>query len=326
MSCLYSQLKCGSSSMPSSICDTSLQADDPSSTIVEDSDSGLEYYSDSLSSLFDVHSPASGSPGELTSWTYQGITTRYRIPNHTGTSTKLFAHYQWDAGIELCKELIQAYLSGDESCPFLTHHADNILELGAGTGLPSLVYSKLNDKNKKNIVITDYPDQGILDTLKENVRLNQAECPTNSLSVQGLKWGDESQEQEVLRLSLQGYDVIIICDTLWVSSSHPLLIHSLLALLSKQSPHARIFLSAGFHTGRPCIQRFFDMCKQGTISESESGALGRLIPDENVQFGGIWEKNVISGEIREWQEDDLSMGDIQERAKWCVMAILKRSD
>lgn len=122
--------------------------------------------------------------------------------------------------------------------------------------------------------------------------------------------------------STAAFDRLIICDTLWVSSSHPLLIASLLHLISHTSPHARVLVSAGFHTGRLCVRRFFELCAGGTG--------GKLVADGDAPNGGIWEKNVITGEVRPWkgnagagEEDGEGMGEIEERARWCVMAILK---
>lgn len=53
---------------------------------------------------------------------------------------------------------------------------------------------------------------------------------------------------------------------------------------------------------------------------------GRLIPDDEA--GGIWEKNVLTGATRQWSNgstlvDEESLGEIEERAKWCAMAVLK---
>ena len=124
------------------------------------------------------------------------------------------------------------------------------------------------------------------------------------------------------RHSPHGYDLVVICDTLWISSAHPSLIHSLCTLISKTNSEARILVSAGFHTGRPCVGRFFDLCAAGS-------ALGKLVPDEEA--GGIWEKNVLTGQERPFvayadADEDAQARQligIEERAKWCVMSALK---
>lgn len=158
----------------------------------DDSDDGdtLSFFSDSLSTLFNVHSPARGSPGGHLTWTHPALLTpiAYKVPNHTGTSTSLFAHYQWDAGIELCKELC---VGGSPNSAFDVS-GKTVCELGAGTGLPSLVCARLG---AVKVVVTDYPDEGILSTLKENVKSEKREDTV----VEGLMWGDVAQEERVLR-------------------------------------------------------------------------------------------------------------------------------
>lgn len=64
------------------------------------------------------------------------------------------------------------------------------------------------------------------------------------------------------------------------------------------------------------------MCQEGAADAE----LGRLIPDEEA--GGIWERNVLTGATRQWSNgstvtDEESLGEIEERAKSCAMAVLK---
>lgn len=69
----------------------------------------------------------------------------------------------------------------------------SVCELGAGTGLPSLVCARLG---ARKVVVTDYPDEGILNTLRENA---QGEARQGGgVVVRGLKWGDEVQARQVL--------------------------------------------------------------------------------------------------------------------------------
>jgi nicotinamide N-methyltransferase len=56
---------------------------------------------------------------------------------------------------------------------YLEEHASkyitgrNVLELGAGAGLPSLV-SAINGARK--VIVTDYPDPDLIENLKHNIR------------------------------------------------------------------------------------------------------------------------------------------------------------
>ena len=65
-----------------------------------------------------------------------------------------------------------------------------ILELGSGTGLPSILAIIYGGAHK--VVCTDYPDEKIIDVMKKNVNLNiKSKVFKEKISVHGYKWGDE---------------------------------------------------------------------------------------------------------------------------------------
>ena len=67
-----------------------------------------------------------------------------------------------------------------------------VIELGAGCALPSLLLSTLSDPPSL-VVVTDYPDEGILGNLKRNVEKNR-NVVTKGCSVQsyGYEWGTDA--------------------------------------------------------------------------------------------------------------------------------------
>ena len=67
-----------------------------------------------------------------------------------------------------------------------------VIELGAGCALPSLLLSTLSEPPSL-IVVTDYPDEGILGNLKRNVEKNHS-VVTKGCSVQsyGYEWGTDA--------------------------------------------------------------------------------------------------------------------------------------
>ena len=67
-----------------------------------------------------------------------------------------------------------------------------VIELGAGCALPSLLLSTLSEPPSL-IVVTDYPDEGILGNLERNVERNH-DAVTKGCSVQshGYKWGTDA--------------------------------------------------------------------------------------------------------------------------------------
>jgi len=69
-----------------------------------------------------------------------------------------------------------------------------VLELGAGSALPSLLMSTRPDPPSL-IVVTDYPDDGILGNLRRNVDRNRALVAAGcTLECVGYEWGTDPSE------------------------------------------------------------------------------------------------------------------------------------
>ena len=70
---------------------------------------------------------------------------------------------------------------------------------------------------------------------------------------------------------------------------------------------ARVWVIAGFHTGRAKLAPFFDVAAE-----------------EGLEVEDIWERNV-EGMERKWaKERDGGVEDVTGRKKWLVVAILRR--
>lgn len=368
-----------------------------SSTSFSDADEATErphsptsLFEDSLFTLFSHNQPAHGDPGDTCKYSHRNLppryvsssgrttTLRYKIAHNSGTNTKLFAHYQWDAGLYLA-DLIAEHSSGclapevarakQAEGNFVDVRSKTVVELGAGTGLPGLVACVMG---AKKTVITDYPDPDVIHNLECNLDLALVRSSRGKkrelhpyyvearerVQVLGMGWGNENEELHVLHASssasslslAQGYDLILAADVLWVSSSHPLLIHSIRRLL-KRDRDARCVLVAGFHTGRPAVRRFFVQLAQAaneTDKSLDEERKASIIPDwQEKHFGGIWERN-IDGSQRAWssasvpcktdykseiftdnaeeQSAEEEMGDISDRGSWVVVASLRWAD
>ncbi|TKY87155.1 hypothetical protein EX895_003832 [Sporisorium graminicola] len=343
-------------------------------------------FEDSLFTLFSHNQPAHGDPGDTCRYTHAHLaprylsasrarptTLRYKIAQNSGTNTKLFAHHQWDAGLYLADLIAEQSFSSNsegkqrERRAFVDVRGRDVVELGAGTGLPGLVACAMG---AQRTVITDYPDAHVMDNLERNLDL--ALLPRSSSSskrserrpnphylearkrvqVMGLGWGNADEEARVLAASAAdaGYDVVLAADVLWVSSAHPLLIHSIRKLL-KRDRNARCVLIAGFHTGRPAVRRFFVQLAQPADSNDTSLDRERkagIVPDwQDTEFGGICERNV-DGSQRAWSGAPVpskadydkgkltsfeseegameEMGDISDRGSWVVVASLRWAD
>ncbi|UZJ55036.1 hypothetical protein CBS101457_004356 [Exobasidium rhododendri] len=299
----------------------------------EDEDDQYDFFESSLESLFGQHQPASGRPGQRCrlELDVQDTTTtiEYRIPTNVDSgNTRLFAHYQWDAGAHLAKMLYNA-----EENEIIVR-GKIVLELGAGSGLPSLV-SALSGALR--VVITDYPDEGIIATIVGNISLSKVD---QVALARGLDWSDEKQVSYVLRDSpdSSGYDLILCADVLWLSSSHAALLRTIRRLL-KRSDKSRIVLLSGFHTGRRALLAFYRLAA-GT----------GLCCDWERKDEGVFEYNVTTKLKRPWSgkcsfpcsqrksdeateieregdedNDDDNMDDYTERTKWLLFVSLRWS-
>ncbi|KAJ7642765.1 putative methyltransferase-domain-containing protein [Mycena polygramma] len=123
-----------------------------------------------------------------------------------------------------------------------------LLELGAGAGLPSIVIAKRYPA--LSVVVSDYPDVELIRTLTENVAKNGVSASCRAVAY---NWG--SDPSELFSLDGEKFDVVIAADTLWNSEFHGKFLEAL-QLTLKRSPHARIHLFAGLHTGRYTILSF----------------------------------------------------------------------
>ncbi len=113
----------------------------------------------------------------------------------------LFVDDIWPGSILLADYLIkyEKYLCNQK----------NILEIGSGSALPSLVASRLSPNH---VVITDYPEETIIQNIEESIEENHLD--SSFITVLGYKWGDDVTE---LLQTLSGnlFDIIILSEVLW---------------------------------------------------------------------------------------------------------------
>jgi nicotinamide N-methyltransferase len=291
-----------------------------------------DIFESSMESLFGQHQAASGKPGQNCRLDLgDGVVLKYKIPSHQDSSnTRLFAHYQWDAGLHLA---LMLHKKGNLQGGFIANGLDevqgkHVLELGAGTGLPSLACAL---GGASQVVITDYPDEGIIKTMKENIDLCNA---GGNVRAFGLDWTDSSQVAYILQESPQseGYDLILCADTLWLSDFHAPLLETICRLL-KRSSSSRVVLLSGFHTGRRVLTTFYRRALE----------VG-LCSDWPLDNESVFEYNAVTRTSRPWssiipfpaidqvsntQSDeqlDDNMDDYTERTKWLLYVALRWAD
>ena len=128
------------------------------------------------------------------------VTVMPRSKHHS-----LWGHMLWNAGREAASAVEGLDLAGKA-----------VLEIGAGMGLPSLV---ANLCGARLVVVTDYPEEILLDALRANVAAN-CNGATN-IHVQGLMWGDIKGMAAARALNNgRRFDVVILSDVVFNHVCH----------------------------------------------------------------------------------------------------------
>jgi nicotinamide N-methyltransferase len=144
----------------------------------------------------------------------------------------------------------------------------------------------------------------VIDNIRRNVAANIPKDSSHLCRVEGHAWG--VLDTPFATENKHRFDRILAADCYWLSGQHENLITSMLHFLSPD-PSARIFVLAGFHTGRARLASFFELAE-------EQG----LVPDE------VYEED-DQGNRREWlPERNNGYEDHTERKKWLVIAKMQR--
>ncbi|KAG6917117.1 hypothetical protein DXG01_003783 [Tephrocybe rancida] len=142
-----------------------------------------------------------------------------------------------------------------------------VIELGAGSGLPSLLLASM-PQHPALIVVTDYPDENILGNLKKNLENNrQSLQPGCHIQCVGYEWGKDvgallelARHLPNVENAQHGYEAVILSDLLHFHGSHDVLISSIQTLLS-HSKDSKVHVSAGKYTHRNVCDDFLRKAK-----------------------------------------------------------------
>ncbi|EJF58955.1 hypothetical protein DICSQDRAFT_156488 [Dichomitus squalens LYAD-421 SS1] len=142
-------------------------------------------------------------------------------------SHPLWAHYLWNASLAFA-----SYLDEHDAL----YRDRFVLELGAGGGLPSIVTAK---NGARKVVITDYPDQALIDNLSYNVSQNLGETENDGVAVQGYIWGHPIEK--LLQLlpdnePERAFDLMILSDLIFNHSQHDAMLKTCDLALAKSRP------------------------------------------------------------------------------------------
>ncbi|KAI5888363.1 uncharacterized protein SCHCODRAFT_02513060 [Schizophyllum commune H4-8] len=174
--------------------------------------------------------------------------------------------------------------------PLLTTCSPPVLELGAGTGLPSILLSTRSPTPSPNskdsasslIVVTDHPDPTILGNLQANVARNQhLVAPGCKLTCAGYEWGtDVGHLLALLPPNTSGYTTLILSDLLHFGDAHDALVASI-TKLSARTPEARVYVAAGTYTKPAVCANFVRVAREAglIIDEALPDSQSSSLPD-----------------------------------------------
>ncbi|KAJ5776439.1 uncharacterized protein N7511_001450 [Penicillium nucicola] len=217
---------------------------------------------------------------------------------------KLFAHFLWSAAMVVADEIELADEADSKNTWAV--EGETVLELGAGAGLPSII-SALSKASA--VTITDHPSSPALSgAIKFNISYNLSKRTPpldQNVSIQPHEWGVLDDEFSIQKKG--SFTRIIAADCFWMQDQHQNLARTMQWFLA---PGGRVFVVAGFHTGRPIVAGFIEtVLENGFVIESiyERDAVERAEDGSEIR--------------REWMP--VREGEV-DRSRWCVVAILKR--
>ena len=156
----------------------------------------------------------------------------------------------------------------------------------------------------EQVVLSDYPSPAILANSKANVERNVPKELQQKVTVRGHEWGVLTDDFS--KAYANHFSRVLCADCLWMDGEHFGLAQSMEHFLS-QDDGARVWVIAGFHTGRAKLVSFFDIAAQAGL-EAEK----------------IWERDA-DGNEREWvRVRNGGQEDASGRNRWLVVATLKR--
>lgn len=195
----------------------------------------------------------------------------------------LWAHKLWNAA----KVLSDKMFNGEISVI-----GKRVLELGAGTGLPSITASLMG---ASYVLATDYPDEPILDTLRENAKNNNlAAYSMGTLAIQGYIWGTP--------LNTEPFDEIFMSDLIFNHREHASLVNIIKEHLKPQGT-CRVLYSHHVPLRRERDLKFFDTCEEARLMVTEEKAVftDRMFPEDDsiyAEYPLEWRQYVFYRTVR----------------------------
>ncbi|KAJ5103805.1 hypothetical protein N7532_004334 [Penicillium argentinense] len=229
---------------------------------------------------------------------------------------KLFAHFLWSAAMVVAEGIedadsfqINPTDAKKDAYDIWNVKGESIMELGAGTALPSLVAALAG---ASTVAATDHPSSpaftGAMKFNMEHNLRNRTPAPA-TVAIEPHAWGvlDDTFSQKYKGT----FTRIIAADCYWMRSQHENLARTMQWFLA---PGGKVWVIAGFHTSRAVVTDFFETAYANGF-ESE-----RIFERDVVQ------RDENDGEIRrEWRPVREDEGP-ENRQRWVVVSVLRRKE
>jgi EEF1A N-terminal glycine/lysine methyltransferase len=172
----------------------------------------------------------------------------------------------------------------------------DILELGAGAGLPSLICAL---SGARTVVVTDYPDAELIENLDQNIKNNLGS--DLNCHAKGYLWGaDPLPLTNYVREegSLAGFDILILADLLFNHSEHAKLLATIQQTL-KKSPESQALVF--FTPYRPWLLdkdlAFFDLARNAgfVVEQIMEKVMDKVMFEEDPGVSNVDRRQSIVG-------------------------------
>lgn len=176
--------------------------------------------------------------------------------------TGLTIQSSFHLGIEKCGVGGRIWKSGLAFCQFVEQYKMNfdnksIIELGAGTGLSSII--TLKSSKPKKLIITDV-DQGCLKAIKQNIEINKSilNCERTEIRVENVNFGKDEDLNRIIKENVEGFDYVIGTDLIYGDYLVPLLTKGIDKLSYKKGCQIVLILNTIF----PEVNEFIENIKK----------------------------------------------------------------
>lgn len=178
--------------------------------------------------------------------------------------------------------------------------------MDTGAALPSIISALAQ---AARVTITDHPSSpAFVGAIDFNIARNIPN-PATVIDAQPHEWG--VLDTPFALANKGAYTRIIAADCLWMVSQHENLVRTMRWFLDEKDPLSRVWVVAGFHTGRGIVAGFFETATR-----------------MGMEIEQIYERDLVGmaedgGEVtREWKTAREGEGP-ENRQRWCVVAILR---